>query len=183
MLSLCVLNLYVGDILRGRNEKNLCKLDLRKPVMGSMIERYDYVHLLIFICRLGGVVVAATHLMALAINHWIGIVRPLQYEATMTRGTAFRVIVISWVSPILILLLYFSSVQGQGFQSPNCRNCDFMQKLTFRVIFASFFFAPLAIMIFIYWHIFIIVRSHIHYRKQYVRITTCLPALITLMGK
>ena len=114
--------------------------------------------------------VAATHLMALAINHWIGIVRPLQYEATMTRGTALRVIVISWIAPILIILLYFASIEGQGFQSPNCVNFNFvLQFLTFRIIFASFFFALLAIMIFIYWHIFIIVRSHIHYRKQYVR--------------
>ena len=120
-----------------------------------------------FFFRLGGVLVAVAHLLALAINHWLGIVKPLQYESTMTRWTALRVCIISWICPMFLYLLYFSSLPDQGFQSVDCVNHEFLAKKIFRGIFASFFFTPLILMTLIYSHIFIIVRNHLHYRLKY----------------
>ena len=45
------------------------------------------------------------------------------------------------------------------FQSPECTT-EFLMRIRFRGQYASFFFAPLFIMIFIYGHIFIIIRRH-----------------------
>ncbi|CAG7818761.1 unnamed protein product [Allacma fusca] len=117
--------------------------------------------------RLGGVLVTVAHLVALSINYWIGIVRPLQYAATMTRGTAIRVIVLSWICPITTLLLYFSSYPNQGFQSNRCLELEFLFKQTFRLIVAVFFFTPLVLMFGIYSHIFVIVQNHHRYNQRY----------------
>lgn len=108
-----------------------------------------------------------SHLLVLAINHWIGIVRPLHYAATMTRRTATIVIILSWIWPILLIFLYFSSINGQGFRSTHCENWRFMEQLKFRVLFASFFFPPLIVMSFIYLHIFLIVKRHQVQRLRY----------------
>ncbi|CAL8107367.1 unnamed protein product [Orchesella dallaii] len=117
--------------------------------------------------RQGGVLVTVSHLLALAMNHWIGIVRPLHYAATMTRRTAWIVIIFSWICPITVILIYFSSVYGEGFQSQGCKKYDFLTKRAYRTFFASCFFAPLILMSFIYIHIFIIVRNHHTHRQRY----------------
>jgi len=44
-------------------------------------------------------------------------------------------------------------------QNPNCTS-DFIQSIHFRGQYSSFFFAPLLAMIFIYAHIFVIIRRH-----------------------
>jgi len=120
-----------------------------------------------FIHRMGGVLVTVSHLLALGINHWIGIIRPLQYAATMTRRTAWIVIILSWTCPIIMLFIYFSSMQGKGYLSSQCRNQDFLRHRAFRAFFASCFFAPLLLMILIYLHIFLIVRNHHSRRLRY----------------
>ncbi|CAG7815391.1 unnamed protein product, partial [Allacma fusca] len=117
--------------------------------------------------RLGGVLVTVAHLLAMSVNYWIGIARPLQYAATMTRRTAYRLIVACWVLPIAILLAWFASVPGEGFQSPKCKNNTFLHKQHFRTIIAGFFFAPLLLMSGMYIHILIIVRKHIRSNLKY----------------
>jgi melanocortin 2 receptor len=111
--------------------------------------------------------ISNSHLLALAINHWIGIIRPLHYAATMTRRTAWLVILGSWICPILLMFAYFSSRSGVGFLSEGCQNWEFLQLRTFRAIFASLFFVPLLLMILIYFHIFTIVRANQSNRIRY----------------
>ena len=125
------------------------------------------VTLVIEIFRLGCILITVKHLLALGINHWIGIVRPLHYAATMTRRTAWLVIVISWASPVLLLFAYFSVHPGQGFLIEDCRIVSIFNEKTFRAIFASLFFAPLLVMSMIYLHIFLIVKSTHQHRLRY----------------
>lgn len=70
--------------------------------------------------RLGGVIVTVAHLLALACNHYLGILRPLHYLSIMTHRNTTTCIVLLWILPISYFVVYFSTVDGQGFQSQNC---------------------------------------------------------------
>jgi len=87
--------------------------------------------------RLGAIIVTVFHLLALAVNHYIGIARPLHYAgnndhllqkrlllliifrysvAIVTKRTATLCIIIMWIGPIAAHFAYFSSIEHQGFQ-------------------------------------------------------------------
>lgn len=70
--------------------------------------------------RLGAIVTTAGHLILLAFNHYIGILRPLHYPATVTHGTVTIMIFFLWVLPPSILFTYFKMIPCQAFQSPKC---------------------------------------------------------------
>ena len=67
--------------------------------------------------RLGSVIVTVVHLLALAINHYIGIMRPLHYAAIMTKRTVSVCIIAMWISPNILIFTYFSCNENQGFQA------------------------------------------------------------------
>ncbi|GIX66805.1 g_PROTEIN_RECEP_F1_2 domain-containing protein [Caerostris extrusa] len=108
--------------------------------------------------RLGGMVVAVLHLLALAINHYIGILRPLHYAATVTRGTVAWAIACMWIIPVAFFLAYFSLVPDDGFRSSYCSNYDFLLHIPFRVTVSTLFFVPLILMSVMYIHMFIVVK-------------------------
>lgn len=110
--------------------------------------------------RLGSLVSTALHLLALAANHHVGISKPLHYVRIVTRRTTLISVVTIWLCPIAFFFIYFSSVPGDGFQSPRCTTFDFMLFSPFRITVAVLFFVPLIAMIAIYTHIFAIVRRH-----------------------
>ncbi|XP_071446399.1 adenosine receptor A1-like [Hetaerina americana] len=107
--------------------------------------------------RLGGILVSVAHLLALAFNHYLGILRPLHYAATLTPRITSFLTAILWALPIAFLFVYFSSISGQGFQSPKCEY-KFLTLMGFRAVFSFLFFAPLFLMAVIYLHIYSIVR-------------------------
>lgn len=110
--------------------------------------------------RLGGVVVAVLHLLALAINHYVGILRPLHYAATVTKGTVFWVIGAMWLFPVVFFLSYFSLVPEDGFQSPYCNSYEFLLRIPFRATVSVLFFVPLILMSIMYMHMFVVVKRH-----------------------
>ncbi|KAG8193405.1 hypothetical protein JTE90_009631 [Oedothorax gibbosus] len=110
--------------------------------------------------RLGGLVIIVFHLLALAVNHYIGILRPLHYAATVTRRTAISAIVAMWVIPVVFFLSYFSLVPDDGFQSEYCSKYNFLLRLPFRVTTSLLFFVPLVLMSGMYGHMFFLVRHH-----------------------
>lgn len=110
--------------------------------------------------RLGGMVVAVFHLLALAINHYIGILRPLHYAATVTRGTVAWAISAMWALPLLFFLAYFSLVPDYGFRSAYCSNYDFLLRIPFRMTVSMLFFVPLILMSVMYVHMFVVVKRH-----------------------
>ncbi|CAM1292201.1 Uncharacterised protein g357 [Pycnogonum litorale] len=110
--------------------------------------------------RLAGPIISVLHLLALAINHYVGILRPLHYASVVTRRKAFVVIAFIWILPFLYVFSYFSSISDQGFRSTDCMRYDFLTFRTFRIVFSLIFFLPLFVMAFIYCHIFFIIRRH-----------------------
>ncbi|XP_064458741.1 adenosine receptor A1-like [Ornithodoros turicata] len=109
--------------------------------------------------RLTGLIASVLHLLALAINHYIGILRPLHYAATVTKRTVGLAIASMWLLPLAFFFIYFCSVPGQGFQSRDCLY-DFILCSPFRITLSGLFFFPLVMMTLIYGHIFIVVRRH-----------------------
>ncbi|XP_064457107.1 adrenocorticotropic hormone receptor-like [Ornithodoros turicata] len=110
--------------------------------------------------RLSGLLVSALHLLALAVNHYLGILRPLHYASTVTRRTCELVIGFLWIGPIVFFLVYFSVVPGEGFQSENCSKVGFFRRSPFSVTLSSLFALPLLFMMFIYCHIYVVIRHH-----------------------
>ncbi|GIX78082.1 g_PROTEIN_RECEP_F1_2 domain-containing protein [Caerostris extrusa] len=110
--------------------------------------------------RLGGLVVAVLHLLALAINHYIGILRPLHYAHIVTRETTVVGIVIMWIFPVVFFLVYFSSIPNDGFQAERCTSYNFLLYSPFRVTTSVMFFFPLVLMTLMYSHMFVVVRQH-----------------------
>lgn len=110
--------------------------------------------------RLGGVVVAVLHLLALAINHYVGILRPLHYAATVTKRTVFWMIGAMWLLPVVFFLAYFSLVPEDGFQSRYCSSYEFLLRIPFRATVSVLFFVPLVLMSVMYMHMFVVVKRH-----------------------
>ncbi|XP_050542375.1 trace amine-associated receptor 3-like isoform X2 [Daktulosphaira vitifoliae] len=109
--------------------------------------------------RLGAIVTTAGHLLLLAFNHYIGILRPLHYSATVTHGTLSLFMIFLWIAPPSFLLTYFNMIPCQAFQSHHC-SYDFLLESKFRSAFTAVLFGSLLTMGFIYYHIFTIVKRH-----------------------
>ncbi|XP_046997116.1 beta-3 adrenergic receptor-like [Schistocerca americana] len=116
--------------------------------------------------RLSGIIATVAHLLALATNHYLGILRPLHYPAIMTPRNTSASIVVLWLLPAAFFFGYFSLVPGQGFQCPGCC-AEFLYFSKFRLTFSSLFFVPLVAMAFIYARIFVVVRRHQAGRLRY----------------
>lgn len=71
--------------------------------------------------RLGAIVTTAGHLIMLAFNHYIGILRPLHYPATVTHGTVTVFMFFLWTLPPSFLFAYFNMIPCQAFQSLQCQ--------------------------------------------------------------
>lgn len=110
--------------------------------------------------RLGGLVVSVLHLLALAVNHYIGIIRPLHYAHIVTRETTIVGIVSMWIFPVVFFLVYFASIPNDGFQSYHCTSYEFLLYSPFRITTSVMFFFPLVLMTLMYSHMFVVVRQH-----------------------
>ncbi|XP_066581685.1 adenosine receptor A3-like [Prorops nasuta] len=119
--------------------------------------------------RLGAVIVTVSHLMALAVNHYIGILKPLQYLSIMTHRSTTFLIILLWLFPLTFFVVYFSLIENEGFRSKECKINTFLYFKKFRIIFSCFFFGPLFIMACIYVHIFRIVKKHQALRLRFAR--------------
>ncbi|GAB6022507.1 hypothetical protein CHUAL_006614 [Chamberlinius hualienensis] len=117
--------------------------------------------------RTGGLIVSVLHLLLLAVNHYIGIIRPLHYASTMTKRKALLNIALMWILPIVFFFIYFASIKDQGFWSRHCEGTRFIVEREFRYITGGLFFIPLILMFFMYVHIFIIVIRHNRGLSQY----------------
>lgn len=124
--------------------------------VGFQVETWhDCLSLAFEALRLAGIISTAAHLLALAFNHYIGILRPLHYATLITRGRVLTAIIFLWGVPILFFFLYF--LAAGGFLSSECP-ITFLQRSTFRRVVATLFFIPLVCMFFTYSHIFVIIR-------------------------
>ncbi|GBM70006.1 hypothetical protein AVEN_155711-1 [Araneus ventricosus] len=156
-LSLAVADAYASLVIG----IGLIINSLLPKVFGTNLGLFSDCYILVLEAfRLGGVVIIVLHLLALAVNHYIGILRPLHYAATVTRRAAISAIVGMWVMPVVFFLSYFSLVPNDGFQSQYCSRVDFLLHIPFRVTTSVLFFVPLVLMCGMYTHMFILVRKH-----------------------
>ncbi|XP_068243924.1 trace amine-associated receptor 3-like [Palaemon carinicauda] len=150
--------------------------------------------LVIVTARLWIILVQIFHLLALALNHYIGILKPLHYAATITPHVLKCIIVILWIIPLIGMFVGFSVVPNQGYQSLRCQTNDFYHiGLTFRIIWTCIFFGPTVVIIVVYSHIFCLLknrefymvspeqRNHLRRNIKTVR-TTALIVLTFLIG-
>lgn len=137
--------------------------------LGIKLKGMDCFLLVFEVVRLGGVIITVFHLMALAINHYLGILKPLHYLSILTYRNTTILLVLLWILPISFFALYFNLIENDGFQSEECKNSTFLSHKKFRMLFSSLFFAPFVLMVCIYIHIFCIVKRHQATRLRFRR--------------
>ncbi|KAK8389048.1 hypothetical protein O3P69_020784 [Scylla paramamosain] len=105
--------------------------------------------------RMGSIMVQILHLLAVALTHYIGTVRPLHYASTMTPLALKLILAWLWFVPMTGMFVAFASIPGQGFQSPSCsENYFYISGITFRIIWALLFFGPTVLISMVYCRIF-----------------------------
>lgn len=109
------------------------------------------------IFRLSGIIITVFHLLALSVNHYLGILKPLHYVSIMTTRKVTILVVLLWLIPISLHVTYFLTVPDQTYWF-ECTKA-FTSEMDFRYRFTSLFFIPIIIMAFCYTHILIIVRN------------------------
>ncbi|KFM74041.1 Trace amine-associated receptor 2, partial [Stegodyphus mimosarum] len=156
-LSLAVADAYASLVIG----IGLVINSLLPTVYGLTLGNFNHCYILVLEAfRLGGMVIIVLHLLALAVNHYIGILRPLHYAATVTRRSAIMAIIGMWLLPVVFFLSYFSLVPNDGFQSKYCLSVDFLLHVPFRATTSVLFFVPLILMSGMYTHMFVLVRQH-----------------------
>ncbi|XP_071540301.1 uncharacterized protein [Panulirus ornatus] len=114
--------------------------------------------------RMGSILVQILHLLVVALNHYMGTLRPLHYAAIMTTLTLKVILVGLWIIPMVGMFVAFSCIPGQGFQSPDCNNNYFYIKgVTFRIVWTALFFGPTVLISMIYCHIFHLLQDRALY--------------------
>ncbi|CAL1680360.1 unnamed protein product [Lasius platythorax] len=137
--------------------------------LGIKLKGVDCFLLVLEVVRLGGVIITVFHLMALAVNHYLGILRPLHYLSILTYKNTTILLILLWVLPISFFAVYFNLVEDDGFQSEGCKESVFLSHKQFRMLFSSLFFGPFGLMVCIYIHIFCIVKKHQATRLRFRR--------------
>ncbi|XP_047469578.1 adenosine receptor A1-like [Penaeus chinensis] len=126
----------------------------------SVYGHYACVQLTIFTVKMAMILVQVLHLLVVAMNHYIGIRRPLHYATIVTPRFLKKVLAGLWVSPLAVMFAAFSAVPGQGYQSPSCANNDFIENgITFRIVWICIFFGPTLLIILAYCHIFFLLKN------------------------
>nr|XP_053653954.1 uncharacterized protein LOC128703353 [Cherax quadricarinatus] len=114
--------------------------------------------------RMGSILVQILHLLVVALNHYIGTLRPLHYAATMTPFMLKIILLALWVIPMAGMFVTFCSIPGQGFQSESCNNNYFYIKgITFRILWSTLFFGPTVLIAMVYCHIFHLLKHRAIY--------------------
>ncbi|KAB7496311.1 hypothetical protein Anas_13215 [Armadillidium nasatum] len=82
----------------------------------------DCLSLTIEALRMGVMLVQVYHLLAVALIHYFGTLRPLQYASRLTSHTLKILLFLLWSIPIIGIFIAFCSIAEQGFQSEGCSN-------------------------------------------------------------
>nr|XP_027211255.1 adenosine receptor A1-like [Penaeus vannamei] len=126
----------------------------------SVYGHYVCIQLTIFTVKMAMILVQVLHLLVVAMNHYIGIRRPLHYATIVTPRFLKKVLAGLWVSPLAGMFAAFSAVPGQGYQSPSCANNEFIETgITFRIVWICIFFGPTLLIILAYCHIFFLLKN------------------------
>nr|CAH7740386.1 unnamed protein product [Callosobruchus chinensis] len=137
------------------------------------IEEMGMLPCIIELIRLTGIVITVLHLLALSLNHYIGILKPLHYNVIVTKRKVTTVIGFLWLLPLLLVLI-LSTVENHGLLLKNIINntCNEEIFTTFisRLSYSMLFFLPIVLMIFCYGHILVAVRKQQNKWKKLSRL-------------
>ncbi|XP_077645334.1 beta-3 adrenergic receptor [Lonchura striata] len=108
-------------------------------------------------------------LCAIAVDRYLAITSPLQYEALMTKGRARAVVCLVWaISAFISFLPIMNHWWRDGaderaarcYDDPRC--CDFVTNVTYAIISSTIsFYVPLLVMIFVYVRVFAVATRHV----------------------
>ncbi|XP_018577273.1 octopamine receptor beta-2R-like [Anoplophora glabripennis] len=125
-------------------------------------EHLGVIPCLIELIRLSGIVITVLHLLALSLNHYIGIMKPLHYNSIVTKRKVSTVIALLWICPV-VLLVILCTIESKGALFENIQNNTSSGQIftTFlaRMSYGTLFFCPIVLMVFCYTHILITVRN------------------------
>lgn len=134
-----------------------CGVSLIFNSLGQYInlELPNTIAVIIEICRLSGLLLTVMHLLALSINHHLGIWKPLHFHSVKTSKKVAVSIAILWISSPIFFICYplVTSSEFWGLYS------NMFIKFSFRITIAFLFFVPLLIMSALYFHILLMVRE------------------------
>ncbi|XP_054660763.1 beta-3 adrenergic receptor [Grus americana] len=108
-------------------------------------------------------------LCAIAVDRYLAITSPLQYEALVTKGRARAVVCMVWAISAFISFLPIMNHwwrDGADEQAVRCyddpRCCDFVTNMTYAIISSTIsFYVPLLVMIFVYVRVFAVATRHV----------------------
>ncbi|XP_040393995.1 beta-3 adrenergic receptor [Cygnus olor] len=108
-------------------------------------------------------------LCAIAVDRYLAITSPLQYEALVTKGRARAVVCLVWAISAFISFLPIMNHwwrDGADEQAVRCyddpRCCDFVTNMTYAIISSTIsFYVPLLVMIFVYVRVFAVATRHV----------------------
>ncbi|KAM6106779.1 LOW QUALITY PROTEIN: beta-3 adrenergic receptor [Pterocles gutturalis] len=108
-------------------------------------------------------------LCAIAVDRYLAITAPLQYEALVTKGRARAVVCLVWAISAFISFLpimnHWWRDRGDEqavrcYDDPRC--CDFVTNMTYAIISSTIsFYVPMLVMIFVYVRVFAVATRHV----------------------
>lgn len=129
--------------------------------------------------KLSGILVTVTHLLALALNHYIGILKPLHYNSIVTRRKVTAVTILLWMFPTAFVIFLFTSQAEGSYWSEifgNITEIDmenqttFVDTFRFRMSYSAYFIISIFLMTICYTHILIIVKKQQNVWKNLSRV-------------
>ncbi|OXB62746.1 hypothetical protein ASZ78_010813 [Callipepla squamata] len=108
-------------------------------------------------------------LCAIAVDRYLAITAPLQYEALVTKGRAWAVVCAVWAISAFISFLPIMNQwwrDGADEQAVRCyddpRCCDFVTNVTYAIVSSTVsFYVPLLVMVFVYVRVFAVATRHV----------------------
>lgn len=131
-------------------------------------------------------------LCAIAVDRYLAITAPLQYEALVTKGRAWAVVCMVWAISAFISFLPIMNHwwrDGADEQAVRCyddpRCCDFVTNMTYAIVSSTIsFYVPLLVMIFVYVRVFAVATRHVQLiGKDKVRFLQETPSLSSRAGR
>ncbi|EFA00562.2 putative G-protein coupled receptor 21-like Protein [Tribolium castaneum] len=129
--------------------------------------------------KLSGILVTVTHLLALSLNHYIGILKPLHYNSIVTRRKVTAVTILLWLFPTaFVIFLFTSQAEGAYWRDifSNETEIDmenqttFVDTFRFRMSYSAYFIVSIFLMAICYTHILIIVKKQQNIWKNLSRV-------------
>ncbi|KAI1726335.1 7 transmembrane receptor (rhodopsin family) domain-containing protein [Ditylenchus destructor] len=114
------------------------------PVVLRIQKKSECIAAALEIFRISGMLTSNLHILALAINQFIGIVYPLKYKMIVTTRRVRVLILILWLLPIIAVGTWFVSIPNDGFRHPRCTH-RFYSRFPFRLSVFTSFIIPLFI--------------------------------------